>query len=45
VVSPALPTGLKLLLCFNMIAGRVEILAVLVLLYPRTWLGRRRETP
>jgi trk system potassium uptake protein TrkH len=28
-------------LCFDMLLGRVEILALLVLLYPGTWLGRR----
>jgi len=32
---------LKLVLCFDMLAGRVEIIALLVLLYPRNWFGRR----
>ncbi len=29
---------LKLVLCFDMLAGRVEIIALVILLYPRTWL-------
>ncbi len=41
VTNPSLPTLLKLVLCFDMLAGRVEIVAMLVLFYPRTWLGRR----
>lgn len=40
VTGPELAPGLKLLLCLNMLAGRVEILAFLVLLYAPTWLGR-----
>lgn len=41
ISSAALPTGLKLLLCFDMLLGRVEVFALLVLLYPRTWILRR----
>lgn len=41
ISSTALPTGLKLLLCFDMLLGRVEVFALLVLLYPRTWILRR----
>jgi trk system potassium uptake protein TrkH len=41
VVSHELAGGLKLLLCLDMLFGRLEILALLVLLYPPTWLGRR----
>jgi trk system potassium uptake protein TrkH len=33
---------LKAVLCFNMLAGRVEIIALLVVLYPPTWLGKRK---
>lgn len=43
VTGSELPTPLKLLLCLDMLAGRLEILALLVVLYPRTWLGRRIE--
>jgi trk system potassium uptake protein TrkH len=31
-------TGLKLLLGLDMLLGRLEILALLVLLYPGTWI-------
>lgn len=43
VVSHELAQGLKLLLCLDMLLGRMEILALLVILYPPTWLGRRIE--
>ena len=43
IVNNELPTGLKLLLCLDMLLGRLEILALLVLMYPPTWLGRRIE--
>jgi trk system potassium uptake protein TrkH len=43
VVAPDLPAFLKGLLCVNMIMGRLEILALLALLYPGTWIGRRRR--
>ena len=43
VTGPALPVGLKLLLCADMLFGRLEVLALLILFSPRTWLGRRRE--
>ncbi|MDT8388166.1 MAG: potassium transporter TrkG [Thiogranum sp.] len=42
VVSAGLDPALKAVLCLVMLMGRVEVIAVLVLLYPRTWLGRRR---
>ena len=41
--SPALPGPLKAILCFDMLLGRLEIIAWLVLLYPGTWFGRRME--
>lgn len=44
VTSPGLAGGLKLLLAADMLLGRVEILAVLILLYPATWIGRRRSS-
>ncbi|WP_051961747.1 TrkH family potassium uptake protein [Methylobacter sp. BBA5.1] len=36
-----LQPALKLILCFDMLAGRLEIVALLVFLYPKTWFGRR----
>jgi len=29
-------------LCLDMLMGRVEVIAFLVLLYPRSWFGRKR---
>jgi trk system potassium uptake protein TrkH len=44
ISSPGLPMPLKAVLCADMLLGRLEIVAFLVLLYPRTWFGRRLET-
>ncbi len=41
VVSSELPSYLKGIICADMLLGRLEIMAWLVLVYPRTWLGRR----
>ena len=41
ISRPDLEAPLKVLLCFDMLLGRLEILALLVLLYPRTWIGKR----
>lgn len=38
-----LESGLKLVLCFDMWIGRVEVIAFIVALYPPTWIGRRRR--
>lgn len=43
VVRAELEPGLKLVLCLDMLMGRVEIIAMLVLINPLTWLGRRRS--
>lgn len=43
LTGPDLPAALKLVLTADMLFGRVEIIAMLVLLYPPTWLGRRRK--
>ncbi len=43
ITSGDLPALLKGILCFDMVAGRVEILALLVLLYPGSWIGKRAE--
>jgi trk system potassium uptake protein TrkH len=42
VVSATLEPGLKAVLCLDMLMGRVEVVAFLVLLYPRSWFGRKR---
>ena len=42
VVSATLDPGLKGVLCLDMLMGRVEVIAFLVLLYPRSWFGRKR---
>ncbi len=36
---------LQALLCFDMLLGRLEIIALLVVLYPPTWLAKRTESP
>jgi trk system potassium uptake protein TrkH len=44
VTGPSLEWGLKLVLCADMLLGRLEFVALLVLLYPHTWIGKRRST-
>jgi trk system potassium uptake protein TrkH len=41
ITSESLPALLKGILCVDMLMGRLEIIAWLVLLYPGTWFGRR----
>jgi trk system potassium uptake protein TrkH len=41
ITRPDLEPFLKAVLCMNMLLGRLEVLAVLVALSPRTWIGRR----
>ncbi len=41
VTAGTLPAPLKAVLCIDMLLGRVEILAMLVLLYPGTWFRRK----
>lgn len=41
ITRPDLEPFLKAVLCFDMLAGRVEIFALLVVLYPGTWFGKR----
>ncbi len=41
IVGPELPDGLKLVLCADMLLGRLEFIAVLILIMPATWIGRR----
>jgi trk system potassium uptake protein TrkH len=40
ITGPELAPALKVLLTLNMLAGRVEVLALLVLISPRSWLPR-----
>jgi len=43
IAAPDLHPLLKGILCADMLLGRLEIIAWLVLFYPRTWIGRRIE--
>jgi trk system potassium uptake protein TrkH len=43
LTSATLPALLKGVLCVDMLMGRLEIIAWLVILYPGTWFGRRME--
>lgn len=43
ITSQSLEEPLKLVLCIDMLLGRLEIIALLVVLYPGTWLGKRTE--
>jgi trk system potassium uptake protein TrkH len=43
VAAHGLDWRLKLLLAVMMLVGRLEIVAFLVLAYPRTWIGRRQD--
>lgn len=43
VTQAGLQPALKLILCIDMLAGRLEMIALLVFLYPKTWFGRRIE--
>ena len=44
ITTRELPSLLKAVLCADMLLGRVEILALLIVLYPRNWIGKRRES-
>ncbi|MFP4247721.1 MAG: TrkH family potassium uptake protein, partial [Halochromatium sp.] len=43
LTSSELHPALKLVLCADMLFGRVEVLALLVVLYPPTWFARKRH--
>jgi len=43
LTSATLPPLLKGILCVDMLMGRLEIIAWLVMLYPGTWIGTRME--
>ncbi|MEW6764391.1 MAG: potassium transporter TrkG [Pseudomonadota bacterium] len=44
ITSPELPSLLKGVLMFDMWFGRLEIIALLVVLYPPSWIGRRSQS-
>lgn len=44
IAGSHLPAFLKGVLCADMLMGRLEIIAILILLYPRTWMGKRFNT-
>jgi len=43
ISAPDLHPVLKGVLCLDMLAGRVEVFALLVLLFPGTWFGKRTQ--
>lgn len=43
IASADLPAGLKIVLCLDMLLGRVETVAIVILLFPGTWIGKRRD--
>lgn len=43
ITSPELGSGLKVLLIFNMWAGRLEVLPLLLVFYPPLWIRTRRS--
>jgi len=43
ITAFGLPTLAKAILCLDMLMGRLEIVAFLVLFYPPTWFGRKKE--
>jgi trk system potassium uptake protein TrkH len=42
ISSTDLPALLKTVLCIDMLMGRLEIVAFLILFYPPTWIGKKR---
>lgn len=43
ITSAELHPVLKGVLCINMLLGRLEIIALLIIFYPPTWIGKRKE--
>jgi len=43
ITSSDLEPALKMTLGIDMLLGRLEIIALLILLYPPTWIGKRKE--
>jgi trk system potassium uptake protein TrkH len=44
LTSESMPPVLKFVLCCNMLLGRVEILAILILFSLYSWIGKRRKS-
>ena len=44
ITHSGLSPFLKAILCMDMLAGRLEIVALLIVLYPGTWFGKRAES-
>ena len=44
ITNMELSSWLKGLLCLDMLAGRLEIVTLLIVLYPGTWFGKRAES-
>ena len=44
ITAAEMPAFLKMVLCLDMLLGRVEIIALLVVLYLPNWIGTRKET-
>lgn len=42
ITQAGMPAGLKLILCADMLLGRLEFVAWMIFFYHRTWLGRKR---
>lgn len=45
ITAQDMPPLLKAVLCVDMIAGRVEVMALLCICYPGVWLGHRNAIP
>ncbi|WP_299199365.1 potassium transporter TrkG [uncultured Amphritea sp.] len=43
ITTVDMPTFLKLILCLDMLFGRLEMIALLVVLYLPNWIGKRKE--
>jgi trk system potassium uptake protein TrkH len=44
ITRQGLEPALKAILCADMLLGRLEVIALLVVLYPKTWIGKRVES-
>ncbi len=44
ITRTTLGPALKAVLCADMLMGRLEVIALLVILYPKTWIGKRTES-
>ncbi|WP_269850916.1 potassium transporter TrkG [Methanosarcina horonobensis] len=44
ITDPGMPALLKLVLCADMLLGRVEIVPLFILFLPRTWFERSSKT-